>query len=349
MKEALGVAIIGIQGYGRTYFETLKAMENVRVLALCDINQDAAREAAAEHGVPSVYADYRGLLARIDLDAVFIATPHHLHYPITMDFLRAGKHVFCEKPLAISAEHAWEMARTSREQGVVLTCHYNRRQTAPVKMLRDIIQKCMLGEVYALNARWMARWTGFMFQSSTSWRVSKEKAGGGILIGRGSHMLDAALYILGHPKIRAVNAVTTSRLTGFAVDDYALVTLRLENGGLIHVECSYENNIPNYQEKIEYEVFGTKAGAYCGVVDGRETIQVGACAYPQNQWIDLTDQVTPSSYAEAEPKTIVGDFIDAIREQRDPIVTAEQSAYLTQLLETAYQSSEAGREIALQG
>lgn len=240
------------------------------------------------------------------------------------------------------------MARTSREQGLILTCHYNRRQSLPVKLLRDAIHKGILGEVYAMNVRWMARWTGFLFQSSTSWRVSKEKAGGGILIGRGSHMLDAALYILGHPKINSINAHTASRLTGFEVDDYAYVSLRLANGGLINVECSYENNIPNYQEKIEYEVFGTKAGAYCAATDGKETIQIGYCSFPENQWVDLTGQVNPASYLTAEPVTILGDFLQAIREQRDPVISAEQGAYITEILETAYRSSEAGREMAVE-
>jgi len=345
MGKQIGVAIIGIEGYGRTYFDTLKQDKDVRILALCDINQEAAWRMAANHGIEKVVTNYRDLLTLDGLDAVLIATPHYLHYSMTMDFLRAGKHVFCEKPLAICKEQAWEMAHTSREQGLILTCHYNRRQSLPVKMLRDTVQKGILGEVYAVNVKWMARWTGFLYQSSTSWRVSKEKAGGGILIGRGSHMLDAALYILGHPKITSINAHTASRLTNFEVDDYAYVTLRLANGGRINMECSYENNIPHYQEKIEYEVFGTKAGAYCASSDGRETIQVGYCAFPQNQWVDLTEQINPASYQDAEPKTILGNFLQAIRTQSDPIINAEQSAYITQILETAYQSSEAGREI----
>jgi predicted dehydrogenase len=345
MGKQIRVGIIGIQGFGSTYFKTLESIQNVTVTALCDIDVKAARSMAANYGVVFVCSNYKDLLAYDGVDAVFIATPHYLHHSMTMDALRAGKHVFCEKPLAITSQHAWEMAKTSRELGLVLSCHYNRRQTAPVKMLRDIIAQGILGEIYVFNVKWMARWTGFLFDNTTSWRVSKEKAGGGILIGRGSHMIDAALYILDYPKISSIYSHISTKLTGFEVDDYAFLSMRLANGGLINMECSYENNIPNYQEKIEYEVFGTKAGAFCSMVDGLQTIKVGHCEYPQNKWVDLSDGLNLSSYENAEPKTIIGDFIIAIQTERDPIVTAEQGAFITQILEAAYRSSDAGREI----
>lgn len=348
MGKPINVAIIGIEGYGRTYFQTLRQEQDVNILALCDIHLDAARKAAQDHGVAIACSDYQDLLHLKDLDAVLIATPHYLHHAMTMDFLRAGKHVLCEKPLAIRAAQAWEMARTSRDLGLLLTCHYNRRQSLAVKMLRDIVKKGVLGDVYTLNVKWMARWTGFMYQSATSWRTSKEKAGGGILIGRGSHMIDAALYILGHPPCSAVNAFTSTRLANFEVDDYAFVTLRLANGAVINVECSYENHIPHYAEKIEYEAFGTRAGAYCAAVDGQETIQVGYCAFPNSQWVDLTAEINPAAYAQAEPRSIVGDFIQAVKEQRDPLISAEQGALVSQVLELAYHSSESGCEVAFE-
>jgi predicted dehydrogenase len=342
-----GIGIIGIQGYGTTYFNTLKSIAGARVAGLCDINLAAARAAADQNGVSQVFSDYHELLACQDVEAVFIATPHFLHHAMTMDALRAGKHVFCEKPLAITAAHAQEMASTARTLGLTLSCHYNRRQSAPVKLLRDLNQRGLLGEVYALNARWMARWTGFMFDKNTSWRTSRAKAGGGILIGRGSHMLDAALYILGHPQIKAINAQVSSKLTGFEVDDYAFVSLRLANGGLINLECSYEANIPDYQEKIEYEVFGTHAGAYCSTRDGVQTTKVGYCEFPDNRWVDLTGGLDVPSYEFAEPKTIIGDFIAAIHEKREPNITAEQGALITQILETAYRSSELRKEVEI--
>jgi predicted dehydrogenase len=345
--KRIGIGIIGIQGYGTTYFNTLKTIEGAEVVGLCDINLEAARRVASQNGVEKIFSDYHDLLACEGIDAVFIATPHFLHHAMTIDALRAGKHVFCEKPLAITAEHAQEMVETARGLGLTLSCHYNRRQSAPVKLLRNLVAKEVLGEIYTLNARWMARWTGFMFDANSSWRVSKAKAGGGILIGRGSHMLDAALYILGHPRIKAINAQVSSKLTGFEVDDYAFVSLRLANGGLVNLECSYEAHIPDYQEKIEYEVFGTRAGAYCSTRDGVQTTKVGYCEFPNNQWIDQTGSLDIPSFEFAEPITIIGNFVAAVRNGCEPNITAEQGALITQILAAAYRSSEQHKEIDL--
>lgn len=160
-------------------------------------------------------------------------------------------------------------------------------------------------------------------------------------------MLDAALYILGHPKVATVNAQTTSKLTGFEVDDYAFVSLRLANGGLINLECSYEAHIPDYQEKIEYEVYGTRAGAYSSARDGAQTTKVGYVEFPQNRWVELTGGLDLPAYDTVEPTTIIGDFVAAVQQGRDPNITAEQAALITQLLEAAYRSAELRREVAL--
>jgi len=348
MKDKrIGVAVIGIQGFGRTYMDFFKTQSDVKVVAICDINTQAASKLAAQYDIPCVVSDYKDILKYDEVDAVFIATPHYLHYTMTMEALKSGKHVFCEKPLAITSKEAWEMAKASRTYGRILTCHYNRRQSTAVKLLRDLVEKGTLGTIYQANVKWMARWTGFMFDSSTSWRVSKEKAGGGILIGRGSHMLDAIWYVLGKPVIKSVYAVTTSKLTGFEVDDYSFVILKLANDATIHIECSYMAHIPAYEQKIEYELFGTKAGAICSNVDNNDSIYVGYCRFPKNEWVDLTDTIDISAYENMWPKSIIEDFLEAIRNGSEPFVTAEDAAYVTQLLEAAYKSSENGKEISV--
>ena len=349
MTGTIRVGIVGIQGFGKSYLNVLKTARDVEVAALCDLNTEAAGRLARQHGVGTVLSDYRELLAGDRVDAVFIATPHFLHHEMTMAALAAGKHVFCEKPLAITSRHAWEMARTARERRRVLTCHYNRRQTPAVKLLRALVEEDVFGEVYQINVKWMARWTGFMFDSATSWRVSKEKAGGGILVGRGSHMLDAAWHILGRPSIQTVYGTTDNRLTGFEVDDYAMALARVAGGCTIHMECAYEANCPAYGERIEYEVFGTKAGALCSQIDGVESVRIGCCRFPANEWVDLTGSLNIESYRDAYPRTIVEDFVEAIRDGRDPLVTGEDGATITDLLSAVYQSAARGTSVAFEG
>lgn len=346
--KPLGIGIIGLMGFGRVYFKTLRAIPGVHIAAVCDANEAVLKEVADCEGVTARYTDYKKMLEQSNVDAVFIATPHFLHRQMTLDALQAGKHVFCEKPLAMNAAQADEMALAARTAGLKLTCHFNRRQSVAVKMLRDAVQHGVLGDVYAFNVKWMARYTAFMFAQQSSWRTSKAKAGGGILIGRGSHMIDAALYILGMPRIVSISANICSKLTGFEVDDYAMVMLRLANGALIHMECSYEANLPNYAERLEYQVFGKNAGAYSVQQDGGQpTFEIGRCAFPQNRWEDMSEKFDMASYEKAYPVSIIEDFIDAIRNEREPLIRGEDGAYISRILDAAYESGMSGREVVL--
>jgi predicted dehydrogenase len=349
MASHIRIGITGIHGYGATYFSTLLNNPNARITAICDINEGLARLTAEKFGVKAVFTDFNELLSKGDVDAIFIATPHFLHHEMTMAALEAGKHVLCEKPLAITAKDAYEMAEKAHAKGLLLGCHYNRRQSVHVKLLKDLLNKGKIGEVYAMNLKWMARYTGFMFSPESGWRIDKNKAGGGIMIGRGSHMLDAALYLLDYPEIIAVNANVNSKLSGFDVEDYAFVTLRLANGAAVTVECAYVANIPHYAEKIEYEVFGTKLGAYCLQQDKLTQVHLGHGLYPNDGWVDLSEEYTPSDYESVYPVSIVEDFVQAVIEKRPPLVTASQAALITDILETAYRSSAEQRELKLAG
>jgi predicted dehydrogenase len=277
---------------------------------------------------------------------VCIATPHFLHYPMVMAALRAGKHVFCEKPLAIRADHAAEMAAAARQRGLVLTCHYNQRVRSYVAALRQIVQCGCIGRPYQINARWMARWTRFMFDPRTNWRLQRDKSGGGILIGRGSHLIDAALYVLGFPKVRTVSAQTHTPHSGGEVDDFANATFRLESGIVLNVQCSYVAHVAAFQERMEYEIYGTEGGAvYPPAGDGPHPVSVGRTDLATGAWHDLSATIDwPQVQREAQ-RTIIGDFLDAIAARRDPLVTAEQAAYVTAVIEAAYASAEQGREV----
>lgn len=342
------VGIIGLQGYGGTYFATLAKLPYVEIAAVCDAKQEVLERVANQHGIGLRFTDYKEMLAYKEIDVVFIATPHFLHYQMTMDALKAGKHVFCEKPLAMNRQEAEEMVKTAAQMGLKLGCHYNRRQTALVKLLKDIVSRNVLGEIYAANIKWMARYTDFMFSPDSAWRTVKSKAGGGILIGRGSHMIDAAFYILGNNNVQSISANISSLLTGLEVDDYCLLVLRMKEGPLITIECSYENNIPQYEERIEYQLFGTKAGAYCKE-EGTETrCQIGYCSFPKKDWVDISEQYVPEDYAEAYPENIIIDFMETLHNGTEPVISGLDAQYVTTVIDMAYESARLGREIVLE-
>jgi predicted dehydrogenase len=346
--STLHVGVIGLQGYGNSYFQVFKQRSDVRELGVCDTNTEALAACAAAYDIPHTFTDYRELLALQELDAVFIATPHFLHHPMTMEALRAGKHVFCEKPLAITSSDADEMGRTARSVGKMLSCHYNQRVAFPTRLIRQVMSKALLGEVYQINASWMARWTGFMFDAETTWRQSMAKSGGGIFIGRGSHLIDAVLYALGFPQVRSIYATMSNRLTGYEVDDFASANLQLKGGTTINLQCSYVAHAPDYGEKMEYELFGTKGGLLYRRLDGGEpVIKIGGCRLPTKEWRDYSAQVDVDGIQNEPVRGLIDDFLDAIKTGRAPLVSAEEAAFVTRILEAGYASARSGQIVTL--
>lgn len=343
----MNIGIVGVRGYGRTYFRSLESRPDAQVVAVCDLDGAAAEQVAAASGVPHWFADFNDLLALPQVDAVFVATPHFLHHPMVMAALQAGKHVLCEKPLAIAPEHADEMARTARERGLTLTCHYNQRQTPYMKALRHLVQSGALGDVYQVNARWMARWTGFMFDARTSWRLNMDKSGGGILIGRGSHLIDAIWSALGRPVVEAISADLHFRLAGTQVDDFATATLRLAGGGRVCLQCSYVAHAAAFGDCLEYEAYGTEGGASFRKVDGEEAFAFGRTRMSDGAWEDRSAELDWEAIGAGRPTNVIHDFLDAVTAGHDPDVTGEDAAVVTHILAAGYESARTGHEVRI--
>lgn len=341
--DPVRVGIVGVRGYGATYPDAIAHSGLGRVVAVADADIDAARAAAAEHGVPAAYGDLSALLADPAVEAVFIATPHHMHHAHARDALLADRHVLCEKPLAIEPAHARELVALARTRGRVLSCHYNQRQTAPVMAMRELVAGGRLGGVYGAEARWLARWTGFLVDPRTSWRVDPARAGGGILIGRGSHLIDALLHVLGQPRVLSVSATTASRLTPHAIDDHAQVTLQLEGGSVASLCCSYLAHLGGRSEELAYEVLGDAGGASWRCVDGAVThASAGRCELANGGWTEWGLEQGSS-----ERTTVIADTLRAIRDGGDPMVTGEQAAKVVAIVDAAYRSAAAGTPVAL--
>lgn len=348
-KRIVNLGIIGVRGWGDVHLRDAKIVSQARMLAVCDADESAARASAGKYGIPHVFTDYHQMLELDDLDAVIIAAPHYLHHPMALAALRAGKHVLCEKPFTTSARHADELVLVAQSAGVTLACDYNLRLTCGVRGLRQLVSDGALGEVYYAKTRLMARWTNFMFSEQTNWRVSKEKAGGGILIGRGCHMMDAMLYILGHPPVRSVFASCHNRLAGFEVEDLATVTLDLDGGGTVNVEVSYVLHEPDEADQFYYAVYGTEGGAcFRNPAPGGEeggAFKAGRCDLKTGTWNDITVPSMPEPGPSC--KTLLGDFVESVVSARLPLATGGQAALVTRLIESGYESARTGTAVSI--
>ena len=199
------VAVIGCGRIANAaHFPPLSKMEDVRIKYACDIIIEKAERAKADFPkIENVIADYKVALADPEVDAVFVLTPNYTHYTVTMDALRAGKHVMCEKPITVNYPLSVEMAEEAKKQGKLLNIGVCNRYHASVVRLREMVERGDFGKVYHVVCSFRS------FRSIPGLGgafTNKAESGGGVLIDWGIHFLDLILYILGDAKIKNVTA-----------------------------------------------------------------------------------------------------------------------------------------------
>ena len=201
------VAVIGCGRIANNaHFPALTQLENVRIKYACDLIESKAQAIKEKYPtVEQVITDYRIALADPEVDAVFVLTPNYAHYTVTMDALRAGKHVMCEKPITVNYQLSCEMAEEAKKQGKILNIGVCNRYHKSVELLEEMNREGKLGNVYHVYCSFRA------FRSIPGLGgpfTIKEQSGGGVLIDWGIHFLDLILYILGGAELKTVTCDT---------------------------------------------------------------------------------------------------------------------------------------------
>lgn len=197
---------IAVIGCGRiaqnAHFPALSKLEGVRIKYACDIILDKAKNIKEKYpAIEQITDDYKVVLADSEVEAVWVLTPNFSHYTVTMDALRAGKHVFCEKPVTVNYELSLEMAKEAEKQGKILNIGVCNRYKKPIEMLKEWNEQGKFGNIYHVYCS---------FRSCRSIPglggpfTTKEQSGGGVLIDWGIHFLDLILFVLGGAKIKTV-------------------------------------------------------------------------------------------------------------------------------------------------
>ena len=240
MTEQIRVGIIGTSLYADLmHLPILQNDLQAKIAAICGRNRERAEELAKKYDIPQVFTDYRAMLEMGELEAVIVATPDDLHYPITMAALEAGLHVLCEKPLAHNVDQARKMLDKAEEAGVKHMTYFTYRWTPHLQYLHQLIEEGYLGTIYHGQFHYRADRGR---QAHYHWHYDRRRSNG-VLSNLGSHMIDAARWCMG--EIVRVNAHLSTFIerpgpTGQLLDaanDSAMLTLEFESGaqGMIHV------------------------------------------------------------------------------------------------------------------
>lgn len=346
MKK-LRVGVIGV-GMGSGHIEGYQQDGRAEVAAVCDVSGDRLRAAAERLEIPADrrYTEAAEMFAKADLDAVSIAVPNKFHAPLTLAAFKAGCHVLCEKPMAMTVKEAEQMLAASKKAGKNLMINFSYRFLDMSQALKQQVSAGTIGDVYFGRTAWHRRRgiPGF-----GGWFTDKELAGGGPLIDLGVHRVDLALWLMDYPEPVAVSGscynVIAARLAKqakkkYTVEDLACGMVKFANGATLLVEASWAVNNAQAEEMIT-TLYGTKGGLVQKNLDG--TYKWTAEIYTEeggNLYTKTLDKAMvscPSAYSE---------FVSSILEKRAPSATGEEGLKVMKVLEGLYRSAETGKEVS---
>ncbi len=293
MSDDLRMGVIGCGGIAGAHLPAQRAVEGMRTVAVCDINEDTARAAAAEYEVPTVYTDWRDLVADDDVDAVAVLLPHHLHREPAVAAARAGKHVLCEKPMATALADCDAMIAAADEAGVVLMIAQILRFRPANIRARELIAEGAIGEVRNVLRRRLGKSEGFR----SEWARHPEQAGGWVLYGFGSHEVDMILWLTGS-EAGAVFAQARRNNEYWNDHDEVTVQMALSGGGM----ATYQHSLNCPWGAWECVVIGT---------DGAMMVDSAR--------VRLADRVIDAPLDSAAAfRDQVGEFLRAVRAGDEP-------------------------------
>lgn len=351
--QALRYGFVGAGTIMNFHAERLAQRNDVVLAAVSDVSEATMQKAAERFGIPGRYTDYRALLENEKLDVVVVCVPNAFHAEVTLASLRAGCHVLCEKPPAVSAAQAEEMAAVAAQRGLRLMYGLHMRFMGETETARAYLESGRLGDVYHGTVQ---LWRRRGIPGLGSWFTTKAVSGGGALIDVGVHILDLTHYLMGQPKPVAASAVTHARFGvnpetynylsmwgtpvpggPFDVDDLAAALIRFENGASLVIQVSWAANT---SEGSEIRVMGDKGG-----VEINPGSHVRILTEDNGFISDIAPQYRkPDPYAAEHAH-----FIECVRNPEKPLRTCgRQGVVLQHMLDAIYRSAATGAETRIE-
>lgn len=257
VTDRFRIGVVGAGGIAQVaHLPALSRLDDVEVVALCDIDVSKARELASRFGVSDVYDDIEELLKYASPDAVVICTPSHLHEIHALTALSSGVHVLCERPLALTSQGIRRLVERQELSGKVLMVGMNNRYRSDVQAVRGFLQNGELGRLRAIRAGW------YMFRPSRSalgWRLKRTQAGGGVMLDLGLSLLDLAFWLSGDQKPVRVSASFSWDDEAPDIEDSGSALIVCESGMSIFVDVSWR--YLGASEKFWFEIFGSEGAA----------------------------------------------------------------------------------------
>ncbi|HZP84373.1 MAG TPA: Gfo/Idh/MocA family oxidoreductase [Chthonomonadaceae bacterium] len=336
--ERLKVALVGCGIISGNHIEGFRRnAERARIVACCDTEGEKARKAVEAVGESEARAvtDYAEVLADPEIQAVDLCLPHHLHAEMAIAAARAGKHILCEKPLALTPEDCDRMAAAAREAGVVLMHGENLRTAESVEKAAELIRAGRVGTLVGLQATY-AHWQPERLNQD--WRARPGESGGGHLIDGGIHYIDVLRHLGG--EIAAVQAMMTRFRPelGAESEDTAVLNFRYAGGHLGQLFATHASRGRGASSMLT--VFGTEGCLSLDAFGSTHSVTLFSPGQPPEQCVERKQW--QESFARE-----IAHFLDVVQKGEPLRATPEDGRENLRVVLAAYESARTGREVAL--
>ena len=309
--------MVGAGAIAQAYAQAFGESQGAELVAIADTRHDAA-VALAESRQAKSFDDYKQMIESCKLDAVIVCTPPVSHPSICQDFMRAGIHVLCEKPLAIDSVSARQMVHCADDNKVLFTMGSKFRYVKDVIRAKALIESGILGTPILFENSF----TGFVNMQSR-WNSNPEISGGGVLIDNGTHSVDIVRFLFG--PLEDVQTVEGKRIQAIDVEDTARMFLRTESGVLCSVDLSWS--------------FNKHQSTYIGIHCENGTIQLGWQEAKYRRSSDQDWTVFGDGYKKIDAfRDQIDNFADAICERDVLRIRSCDAVASVEVIEAAYRS-----------
>lgn len=326
------VAIAGVGVAGGWYAGIVRGLEGVELVAAMRSRGGDTRTVEREWGVPCV-TDWADVLLQKP-DALIIATPSSLHYEQARAALEAGVHVLVDKPLTLQVAEARELVGLARARNLRLGVIFPRRTEPVYKAAKQALHTGALGQPVLLSVT-MPYYRSPEYYRSAAWRGTCALDGGGILMNQGIHLVDVALWWLG--RAVQVNALSATLTHTIEVEDTIALSARFEGGALLSLGGTTASQ-PGAPHTLE--LCGTSGSLR---IEGEQVVRWEVPGFPRPE--ADPDTPTDGQMSLAGHRRVIEDFIAAVREERDPVVSGAEGVKSLKFVQAAYASAQTGRII----
>ncbi|TFD95753.1 Gfo/Idh/MocA family protein [Jeotgalibacillus sp. R-1-5s-1] len=336
----INFAVVGIGHISAKHIQAIQNADGANLYAICDTNEDRLKSVEIDNIVK--HTDLEKLLTEHpEIDVVNICVPSGLHKTLAEIAAKHKKHIVLEKPMALTAAESREVMEAADQNGVKLAVVHPNRFRPAIRTLREKFDKGSFGKVSHANAT--VRWNRNQeYYDQAPWRGTK-KYDGGVLMNQAIHNLDLLLWFMG--PVESVKGMAATRLRKIETEDVAGALVTFESGAVAIIEAATTIYPSNLEESLS--IFGETGTAK---ISGRNALHIDTWDFAdsdENEKQRLSDEINENPMGKPGHDWIIQDMVEAINENREPIVNGQDGLAPVELIEAILQSAETGKEIFL--